>query len=82
MKNKRPKNATKNKNKLICGGYLEARKLYNTKNYERLSNNGTENRTIHLGIDFWLPSLTPVNNLFDGVIDTINVDNKKKVMEV
>jgi len=68
----------KNKNKLICGGYLEARKLYNTKNYERLSNNGIENRTIHLGIDFWLPSSTPVNNLFDGVIDSITIDNKKK----
>ncbi|MDC1491994.1 aminotransferase class III-fold pyridoxal phosphate-dependent enzyme [Flavobacteriaceae bacterium] len=67
-----------NNDKIISGGYLEPRQLYNTKNYERESNNGVENRTIHLGIDFWVKKDTEIINLFDGVIDTISIDKNDK----
>ena len=67
-----------NKNKIIGGGYLEDRQLYNTKNYQRISNDGIEKRTIHLGIDFWIKEGNKVVNLFDGIIDIITVDKKPK----
>ena len=67
-----------NINKIISGGYLEPRQLYNTDNYERESNNGIENRTIHLGVDFWVNEGTEITNLFDGVIDTISIDKNEK----
>ncbi|CAL2108699.1 hydroxylysine kinase [Tenacibaculum sp. 190524A02b] len=65
-------------NKIIAGGYLEARSLYNSKEYETQGNYGRESRTIHLGIDFWLPEETPVNVPFDGVITTIANNNRFK----
>ncbi|GIR99537.1 MAG: hypothetical protein CM15mP102_03580 [Flavobacteriales bacterium] len=48
-------NCRKNKLKIIAGGYLEPRSIYTSDSYEKIGNYGTENRTIHLGIDFWLP---------------------------
>lgn len=57
-----------------AGGYLEARPLYTTGGYEKTGNNGPENRSIHLGVDFWLPAKTPVHSLFDGEI-TIAVND-------
>jgi 4-aminobutyrate aminotransferase-like enzyme/Ser/Thr protein kinase RdoA (MazF antagonist) len=56
--------------KIIAGGYLEPRALYNSPAYDKTGNNGTESRTIHLGIDFWLPAQTPVHALFDGIVVT------------
>ncbi len=56
--------------RLIAGGYLEPRPIYTSTAYDRQGNNGPESRTIHLGIDFWLPAQTPVHALFDGVIVT------------
>ena len=56
---------------IIAGGYLEARALYNSEAYDRMGNNGKESRTIHLGIDFWVPASTPVHALFDGEIVTV-----------
>ncbi len=56
--------------KLIAGGYCEPRPLYTSTAYERQGNNGPESRTIHLGIDFWLPAGTPVHALFDAEIYT------------
>ena len=56
--------------KIIAGGYLEPRPLYTSTAYDKIGNNGRESRTIHLGIDFWLPALTPVHALFDGEIVT------------
>ena len=54
--------------KIIAGGYMEPRALYETDAYGRMGNQGRENRTIHLGIDFWLPAGTPVHALFDGEV--------------
>ncbi|WP_034041711.1 aminotransferase class III-fold pyridoxal phosphate-dependent enzyme [Wocania ichthyoenteri] len=63
----------KNPNKIIAGGYLEPRPLYTSNTYDKIGNYGKESRTIHLGIDFWLPSDTPVHALFDGeVVAAVN----------
>ena len=56
--------------KIIAGGYLEARSVYTSPAYEKPENNGTESRTIHLGIDLWIPAGTPVHALFDGMVVT------------
>ncbi len=62
-----------NPGKIIAGGYLEARGVYATDAYEKMGNSGRESRTIHLGIDFWLPPGTPVHALLDGeVITAVN----------
>lgn len=58
---------------IIAGGYLEPRALYGTEAYDRMGNNGKESRTVHLGIDLWVPPGTPVHALFDGeVITAVN----------
>ncbi len=54
--------------KIIAGGYLEPRMVYATDAYEKLGNKGKESRTVHLGIDFWLPPKTPVHAVLDGEI--------------
>lgn len=56
--------------KLIAGGYLEPRSVYTSSNYDKIGNYGRESRSIHLGIDFWLPAQTPVHALLDGKIVT------------
>ena len=56
--------------RIIAGGYLEPRPIYTTPAYDKMGNNGTESRSIHLGIDLWLPAQTPVHALFDGVVVT------------
>ena len=62
-----------NPDKLIAGGYLEPRMIYSTEAYEKLGNKGKENRTIHLGIDFWFPADTPVHAVLEGeVVTAIN----------
>ncbi len=58
----------KHPTKIISGGYLEPRPLYTSNSYDKIGNYGPESRTIHLGIDFWLPENTPVHALFEGEI--------------
>lgn len=65
-------------NKILAGGYLEARPLYTSSAYDKQGNNGPESRSIHLGIDFWLPAGTPVHALFDGEIATATIDEGDK----
>ncbi|MCY4161956.1 MAG: aminotransferase class III-fold pyridoxal phosphate-dependent enzyme [Flavobacteriaceae bacterium] len=64
-----------NPKKLLAGGYLEPRTIYTTDSYLFQSNEGTQQRTMHLGIDFWLPSSTPVHALFNGEI-TFAINNQ------
>jgi 4-aminobutyrate aminotransferase-like enzyme len=67
-----------NADKLLAGGYLEARPLYSTDAYKIESNNGFEYRTIHLGVDFWEKENTPIHALFDGeVVSCSYKDNDK-----
>ena len=54
--------------KILAGGYLEPRSIYTSTAYDKIGNYGRESRTIHLGIDFWLPPNTPVHALLDGKI--------------
>ncbi|WP_373075564.1 aminotransferase class III-fold pyridoxal phosphate-dependent enzyme, partial [Zeaxanthinibacter enoshimensis] len=62
-----------------AGGYLEPRPLYTSGAYDKLGNYGRENRTIHLGIDFWLPAGTPVHALWDGeVVTAVNDEGEKE----
>ncbi len=64
--------------KIIAGGYMEPRAVYTSSAYDKIGNNGRENRTIHLGIDFWLPTHTPVHALLDGeIVTTVNDDASK-----
>ena len=53
------------------GGYLEERSLYSSIN----SSIGKENRTIHLGIDFWCDEGTRVLALLDGEIHSFQNNN-------
>lgn len=54
--------------KILAGGYQEPRPLYTSGTYGREGNSGMEDRTVHLGIDFWLPAGTPVHALWDGEV--------------
>ena len=68
-----------NPNKIITGGYLEPRSIYTSSSYEKLGNFGDESRTIHLGLDFWLPPSTEVNSIFDGeVVAAVNDKGNKE----
>ncbi|MBJ6367800.1 aminotransferase class III-fold pyridoxal phosphate-dependent enzyme [Snuella sedimenti] len=65
-------------NKIIAGGYLEPRALYTSTEYDKIGNYGHESRTIHLGIDYWLPHNTPVHALLDGEVVTAVNDSGVK----
>jgi len=54
--------------KIIAGGYLEPRALYTSTAYDTVGNKGKESRSIHLGVDYWLPEFTPVHALFDSEV--------------
>ncbi len=66
-------------NKIIAGGYLEPRPLYTSLAYDKIGNSGREKRTIHLGIDYWLPAQTPVHTIFDSeVVIAVNDAGNKE----
>lgn len=56
--------------KFIADGYLEPRPIYTSSAYDKEGNSGPESRTVHLGVDFWLSSGTPVHTLFDAEVAT------------
>ena len=58
----------KHPNAIIGGGYIEPRLVYNTEAYQKNGNEKKESRTIHLGIDFWLPAGTPVHAPLKGEV--------------
>ena len=65
--------------KIIAGGYLEPRALYTSTAYDTVGNSGRESRSIHLGIDYWLPEYTPVHAIIDGeVVIAINDEGDKE----
>ncbi len=53
---------------IIAGGYLEPRPIYTSTEYDKIGNSGRESRTIHLGIDYWLPENTLVHSIIDGEV--------------
>jgi len=59
-------NKLKNEKKLIgVGGYLEDRLIY--KRSKHFDNDG-EPRSIHLGVDIWMPAGTPIYSPLPGVV--------------
>ena len=52
----------------LAGGYLEPRALYTAPGFEQLGNQGPERRTVHLGLDVWLPWGKPVCALLPGQV--------------
>ncbi|MDD7914849.1 aminotransferase class III-fold pyridoxal phosphate-dependent enzyme [Polaribacter ponticola] len=65
--------------KIIAGGYIEPRALYTSTAFDKIGNYGRESRCIHLGVDFWLPALTPVHALLGGeVVIAVNNDKEKE----
>ncbi|MDO5977862.1 aminotransferase class III-fold pyridoxal phosphate-dependent enzyme [Flavivirga spongiicola] len=54
--------------KIIAGGYLEPRPLYTSTTYDKIGNKGRESRSIHLGIDYWLPAQTAIHAILDGEV--------------
>ncbi len=66
-------------NKILAGGYLEPRSIYGTASYNKMGNWGPETRSVHLGVDFWLPAHTPVHALFSGeVVTAVNDAGNKE----
>ncbi len=67
-----------NPNTLIAGGYLENRAVYGTENYKKEGNNGSEYRSVHLGIDFWVEQETAIHAPLDGKVISLydNGNNK------
>ena len=63
---------------IIAGGYLEPRALYTSSTYDKIGNKGKENRTIHLGVDYWLPELTPVHAILNGEVVIVGNDDGDK----
>lgn len=57
-----------------AGGYLEPRAVYTSPEYDRAGNHGRESRTIHLGLDFWLPENTAVHTVLDGEVVIVEND--------
>ena len=67
-----------NQNAVFAGGYLETRPFYITEAYKKEGNSGSEYRSVHLGIDFWVEAETPIHALFDGKVYSIfNNDHHK-----
>lgn len=65
--------------KIIAGGYLEPRPIYTSTAYDKIGNSGPESRTIHLGVDYWLPEQTPIHALLDGeVVIAVNDAGNKE----
>ena len=65
-------------NSILAGGYLEPRPLYTSSNYDKIGNAGSESRSIHLGIDFWVSETTPVYSFLEGhVMMAVNDQGEK-----
>lgn len=53
------------------GGYGEVRPFYSTDAYLQLGNNGPRWRTVHLGLDIWMPAESLVFAPLDGEVHSI-----------
>jgi murein DD-endopeptidase MepM/ murein hydrolase activator NlpD len=64
----------KNNAKVVYGGYNEKRNLYKRstifKDFE------TEERNIHIGLDLWIKSGTPVLSALDGIVHSFKNNDK------
>ena len=53
---------------------MEPRPIYTSDAYDNIGNYGRESRTIHLGVDFWLPEQTPIYALLDSEVVIVTND--------
>ena len=53
------------------GSYLEPRAIYTAPAFRKGSDPIADRRTVHLGVDVFLPARTPVHAPCDGVVDTV-----------
>jgi murein DD-endopeptidase MepM/ murein hydrolase activator NlpD len=63
----------KNKAKVAYGGYNEIRNLY--KRSTVFNDLNTEERNIHIGLDFWIKAGTPVLAALDGIVHSFQYNN-------
>mgnify|MGYP001164240065 FL=1 len=63
---------------ILSGGYLEPRPIYTASAYDKVGNSGNESRSIHLGIDFWIPEATPVHSPYKGKVVMAVIDQGEK----
>jgi 4-aminobutyrate aminotransferase-like enzyme/Ser/Thr protein kinase RdoA (MazF antagonist) len=61
-----------NPGSIIAGGYGEIRPFYTSDIFKKEGNNGPEYRTVHLGLDFWVESGTPIHALFPGKVYSLH----------
>lgn len=55
-------------NQFLAGGYLEARSFYASDAFSFEGNSGKEYRTLHLGLDVWLPAQSAIHAPLAGRI--------------
>ncbi len=67
-----------NPNSLLTGAYNEASPLYNTVGYRKEGNSGPEYKTIHLGVNFFVPAQIPVHTFYDGKVVSFRSTSYKK----
>lgn len=63
---------------IIAGGYNEIRPFYITDAYKKEGNSGSEYRSVHLGVDFWMDAEAPIHALFDGKIVVHHLNDHHK----
>lgn len=61
---------------LAIGQYNEARLVYSGEQFQVPGNDGDEARTIHIGMDLFMPSGTPIYAPLDGVVHSIGYNNQ------
>ncbi|MCX7554338.1 aminotransferase class III-fold pyridoxal phosphate-dependent enzyme [Marinicella sp. S1101] len=62
----------------LAGGYGEARSFYAADAFSYEGNSGKEYRTMHLGLDVWLPAFSAIHAPLDGrIVGFKNNDNPR-----
>lgn len=64
--------------KIIAGGYIEPRPLYTDDSFDTKGDYGNQSRSVHLGVDFWLPEETPVHAFMKGEVVTATYQKQHK----
>lgn len=64
--------------RFLLGGYLEPRSFYAADAFSLEGNSGREYRTIHLGLDVWLPANTAIHAPLAGNIYALHDNNHRR----